>query len=167
MGYGERIRQARLRFGLTQRELGERLGATDSYISHLENELRVPSWDFAVALTRICRFPAKEQQEFLDSIDRARLERARNRGRRGRQSRLSGGADVLEGSPANRESLDADRIATELQSYPDLAAAYRDLVTAFSQPEYREAVIKTLRALAESAAAETRTRPTRQSADRA
>ncbi|UCF68015.1 MAG: helix-turn-helix transcriptional regulator [Acidobacteriota bacterium] len=156
-GYGERIRRARQRLEITQRELGLRVGATDSYISHLENELRVPSWDFAVELTRVFGFSEPERQEFLASVDSARLERARSRSGR----RVGSGLPPLHGDspdvPQDGEAIDPDRIARDLQAHPRLDAAYRDLVTAFSLPGYRDAAIKTLRGLAQAAAAESGT----------
>jgi hypothetical protein len=124
-----------------------RVSATDSYISHLENELRLPSWDLAVALTSVFGFSESEREEFLADIDNARLERARKRPRR----RLEAEDPKL---PADGEPLDAERIAMDFQAHPGLAAAYRDLVTAFSVPGYREAVTKTLRGLARTAASE-------------
>lgn len=147
MGYGERIRRERQRRQLTQRELGMRVSATDSYISHLENELRLPSWDLAVALTRVFEFSESEREEFLASIDHARLERARKRPGR----RL---ATDHPKAPDEAEALNAERIALDLDSHPGLRAAYRDLVTAFSVPGYRDAVTKTLRGLAQTAASE-------------
>lgn len=147
MGYGERIRRERQRRRLTQRELGIRVRATDSYISHLENELRVPSWELAVALTSVFEFSEAEREEFLASIDNARLERARNRPGR----RLTAGDPKV---PEEGEPLDAERIAMDLEAHPGLRAAYRDLVTAFTVPGYREAATKTLRGLAQTAASE-------------
>lgn len=131
-----------------------RVGATDSYISHLENELRIPSWDFAVALTRVFGYSEPERQEFLAIIDTARLERARTRpGRRvgGALSSWQGGAPGVQ---EDSEPLGPERIARDFQADPGLEAAYRDLVVAFSLPEYRDAVIKTLRGLAQTAASE-------------
>ena len=39
-GFAERLRQARIEAGLNQRELGERLNVSDSYITNLEKGLR-------------------------------------------------------------------------------------------------------------------------------
>lgn len=147
MGYGERIRRARRRLGLTQRNLGTHVGATDSYISHLENELRLPSWEIAVALTRVLGFSESEREDFLASIDNARLERARERPAR----HSAAGQPKI---PEAGQPLDPERIAMDLQANPGLAAAYKDLVTAFSVPAYREAVIKTLHGLAQTAVSE-------------
>ena len=38
--FGERLRQARIEAGLNQRELGERLNVSDSYITNLEKGQR-------------------------------------------------------------------------------------------------------------------------------
>jgi hypothetical protein len=61
-----------------------------------------------------------------------------------------GGPDI----PQEGGALDPERIARDLQAHPGLDAAYRDLVTAFSLPGYRDAVITTLRSLARTAASE-------------
>lgn len=40
---GKRIRDARKKMGLTQAELGDRVGVSDSHISHIENGIAKPS----------------------------------------------------------------------------------------------------------------------------
>lgn len=48
------VREARKRAGLTQRELGERAGTTQSAIARLENGRTTPSFDTVTRLVRAC-----------------------------------------------------------------------------------------------------------------
>ena len=50
--YGMRIRQLRIKEGLTQEELGESLGVSKVAISQYENETRNPSNDILIKLSR-------------------------------------------------------------------------------------------------------------------
>lgn len=77
MAYGELIRRKRQRLGLTQRQLAGRVGATDGYISHLEKEVRIPSPEFAIALARAFELSEAERNDFLQAIEQARTEGAR------------------------------------------------------------------------------------------
>lgn len=149
MRYGQWIRRERKRQGLTQRELGHKIGATDGYISHLEKELKVPSPQLALDLAQALGFSAQEQRQFLEAVDAVRLERSR------RRIRTRGAAirDSLEASPRPQEQapIEAQQIEQALEADPELANAFRNLVTAYSDPDYRDAVLKTLEGLARAA----------------
>lgn len=149
MRYGQWIRRERKRLGLTQRELGQKIGATDGYISHLEKELKVPSPQLALDLAQALGFSPREQREFLEAVDAVRLERSRRRIR----TRGAAVRDSLEAPPEPREqiSFDAQQIEQALEADPELASAFRNLVTAYSDPDYRDAVLKTLEGLAQAA----------------
>jgi transcriptional regulator with XRE-family HTH domain len=149
MRYGQWIRRERKRQGLTQRELGQSIGATDGYISHLEKELKVPSPQLALDLAQALGFSPQEQREFLEAVDAVRLERSRRRIRtRGAAIRDSLGAQP---EPQERPPIDAQQIEQAFGADPELARAYRNLVTAYSDPDYRDAVLKTLDSLAQAA----------------
>lgn len=49
----ENLRHARRRLGLNQTELAERLGATASFVSHLEKGSRQPSIEMLIKLSRV------------------------------------------------------------------------------------------------------------------
>ena len=51
--FGFRIRTLRKKNNLTQSQLAERLGVTKSVISAYENDLRLPSYDTLIAISRI------------------------------------------------------------------------------------------------------------------
>ncbi len=53
MNLKERIRELRKQLGLTQKELGEKLGAAESTISHYETGLRAPDHTTLQDLARI------------------------------------------------------------------------------------------------------------------
>lgn len=149
MRYGQWIRRERKRHGLTQRELGQRIGATDGYISHLEKELKVPSPQLALALAQALGFSPQEQHEFLEAVDAVRLERSRRRIR----TRGAAVRDSLEAQPEPQEEaqVNAKQIEQAFEADPELARAFRNLITAYSDPDYREAVLKTLEGLAQAA----------------
>ena len=50
------VREARRRAGLTQRELAERAGTTQSAIARLETGRSTPSFDTVLRLVRLCGF---------------------------------------------------------------------------------------------------------------
>lgn len=51
--FGPRLRALRLREALTQQQLADRLGLTKSVISAYETDLRLPSYDVLLKLSRI------------------------------------------------------------------------------------------------------------------
>lgn len=51
--FGKRIRELRKNNGLTQGELAEKLSLTKSVVSAYENDIRLPSYDILLALSRI------------------------------------------------------------------------------------------------------------------
>ncbi len=149
MRYGEWIRRERKRQGLTQRELADQIGATDGYISHLEKELKVPAPEMAMNLAQALAPSPQDEREFLEAVDSVRLERSQRRFRT--RAAAARAAQSRSHIPEKGEPLDIGQIAEDLQGDPELAAAYRDLVTAYANPEFRDAVLKTLQGLAESA----------------
>lgn len=50
--FGRQLRDARLKAGLTQRQVAERLGVTQGYVSHIEQGIRSPSLPNCDALAR-------------------------------------------------------------------------------------------------------------------
>lgn len=162
MGYSDWIRRARHSLTLTQRELGERIGATDGYISHIEQGLRVPSPEMATALARELELSPDDQRRFLETIDAARLQRSRRRLDKRREAlrgalarhRESAEAPAPEDdAPEPLSPLDQSELERELSRDPRLASTWRDLMAAYADPDLRDAVVKTLRGLAASSRA--------------
>lgn len=148
MSYGEIIRMQRGLLGLTQRELGDKIGCTDGYIAHLERQVKIPSYDLVMAMVGTFQFTAEEEQDFLKSVDAAKSSVSQQRIRtRGAAVR---GFLRHRVSPAGGEKnhADAQRIAQDLNQISGLKEAYQDLKTALSNPQIRDIAIETLRAFA-------------------
>ncbi len=160
MSYGDWMRRARRAKALTQRELGERVGATDGYVSHIEQGLRVPSLEMAVALAQALDMSPDDQRRFLDAVDEARVERSRIRLDR-RRAALRGvlarepdhAAAAPEDAAPGATALDLQVLERELEADPTLAAAHRHLMAVYADPNLRDAVVKTLQVLAASSRA--------------
>jgi transcriptional regulator with XRE-family HTH domain len=152
MSYGAMIRAQREQNGWTQRQLAEAIGCTDGYVAHLENEVKLPSLDVSMAVAQAFRFSFEEQQQFLEAVEEVRRQRAeqriRTRGAVVRGAlRTRGGARPPVPEP-DTDSLNAERIARDLATDPELRMAYRHLQTALANPRMRETVLNALRALA-------------------
>lgn len=152
MGYGALIRQQRQAQGWTQRQLAEATGCTDGYVAHIENEVKQPSLNLCMEFARVLQMSASEQQRLLDAVEAAQRQRAdqriRTRGARVRGAlRTHGGARSTPSEP-KPDDLDAERIAQDLASNPDLRTAYHHLRTAMANPRLRDTVLTALRALA-------------------
>lgn len=163
MGYGERIRQWRGARGWTQQHLSAQLGCTDSYVTHLENEVKVPSLDICLALAEVFQLTPQEQHAFLEEVEATRRQRTETRIRT-RGSVVRGAIQrrgLLPTSPAptvgdthpapTSEAMDPQSIAHDLARDPDLQAAYRDLKIALADPRLREPVLNALRAFTQLA----------------
>ena len=77
--FSQVIRTERMRRGLTQAELGERVGVSDSYIAHLESGLKTPSPNLAFSLAEEFGFTMQQRQAMLEAVEDARLERTSRR----------------------------------------------------------------------------------------
>ena len=51
--FGTRLRKLRVNKGMTQAQLAERLGLTKSVISAYERDVRLPTYDTLISITRI------------------------------------------------------------------------------------------------------------------
>jgi transcriptional regulator with XRE-family HTH domain len=68
------VREARRRAGLTQRELAERAGTTQSAMARLESGRTKPSFDLVVRLIRLCGFRLDVALDPYDDSDIAQAE---------------------------------------------------------------------------------------------
>jgi transcriptional regulator with XRE-family HTH domain len=150
MGYGQIIRSNRNRLKMTQRELADRVGCTDGYVAHLESEVKLPSINLIVGLGDAFEFTIEEQQSLLDAVEAARVQRSNTRIRtRGAAEReIIRMRSASDGS--GKREYEAERIAHDLDSDPELREAYRHLCKALSNPRMRETVLNALRAFAQS-----------------
>ena len=53
IGFGERLRRLRIEHSLSQAQLARRLGVSKSLISAYETDLRLPSYDVLISISKI------------------------------------------------------------------------------------------------------------------
>lgn len=147
MAYGQMIRKWREVRRYTVRKLAEKVGCTDSYISHLENGVRSPSLKFCMMLARALELLPGEQQDLLEAVEASRRQRAEKllRGRGGvRGSWQTHSTRAVPPAP----DTSVEDLARELAADAELQAAYRNLRTALADPQMREAVLVVLQTFA-------------------
>jgi transcriptional regulator with XRE-family HTH domain len=77
IGY-DLVREARRRAGLSQRELAERAGTTQSAIARLETGRSTPSFDNVLRLVRLCGLDLDVMLVERDASDWAQAQRVRS-----------------------------------------------------------------------------------------
>lgn len=68
------VREARKRAGITQRELAERAGTTQSAVARLERGRTSPSFDMVLRLVRLCGYRLDVALDPYDDSDVAQAE---------------------------------------------------------------------------------------------
>jgi transcriptional regulator with XRE-family HTH domain len=96
------VREARRRAGLSQRELAERAGTTQSAIARLESGRTSPSFDAVVRLVKACGFRLDVALDPYDDSDVAQAEALL---RVPVEERLDHLIDVVEGFRRMREDV--------------------------------------------------------------
>lgn len=135
--YGKVIREHRLQLGLTQRQVAERCGITDSALAHIERELRLPSEPLAKQIIKALRFPAPVRDKFEDGLKAIREHQARER------------AKAREFKPAfGDDAPTAEELARALTDDPELREACCYLLRAFGKRTQRKFILSALRAWA-------------------
>ena len=71
------VREARKRAGLSQRQLGERAGTTQSAIARIETGHSTPSFDTVLRLVRLCDLDLDVMLVERDDSDMVQAERLR------------------------------------------------------------------------------------------
>jgi transcriptional regulator with XRE-family HTH domain len=157
MGFGKAIRDYRTAAGLTQDQLAEKLGCSSGYIPALENEKRLPSLEFCIALAEVAGLSAQDRQKLLEDVEAARRKRDNTR------IRTRGAA--LKTLPPLREveknrkltpvkEMTEEGIARAIAGDPDLRTAHEHLTRALSDPQMRSTVLAALEAFARAARTE-------------
>lgn len=96
MHAGQFIREARLRAGLTQRELAARAGTSQSAIARIESGSTSPSFDRVMRLVRACGFDLDIHVVPLDEDLWTLAEQGERLSPDERLDRLLAGAELLE-----------------------------------------------------------------------
>lgn len=155
MALGDLIREARERLGWTQIDLAARVGVTPSFITKVEKNEALPSYDRLLALGNVL---VLDSERLLSLVEHAKQERSLQRLRaRGVAVR---GAYGLRGerepsreetSQSVRSSTTAEELAQEILADQDLQTALLNLRAAFAKPDLKTVVLKTLEAFAQQA----------------
>ena len=93
---GQLVREARRRAGLTQRELGTRVGTTQSAIARIESGDSAPSFERVVQLVRACGFDLSVRVVPLDEDAWTLAEEGQPLTPDQRLDRLLAGIELLE-----------------------------------------------------------------------
>lgn len=93
---GELVREARLRAGLTQRELADRAGTTQSAIARMETGRTSPAFEQVERLMRLCGFQLIVEMAPYDDSDLVQAEGRLRRDLQGRVADMETGLDFAE-----------------------------------------------------------------------
>jgi transcriptional regulator with XRE-family HTH domain len=152
MGPSVLIKHARERKGWTQRQVASAIGVTPGFITKVESEQALPSYERCIALAGVLDLSF---DSLWAEVEKARVEAHQQsiytRGAAVRGAVRTPGvlAEPLTESPA--AELSVLDIARDLAADAELRAAYQDLKHALTDPQLRETVLNTLRAFARAA----------------
>ena len=136
-GYGERLKNLRLRAGLTQRELAEKAGLKreSTYISLVEREARIPSaalLDRAIGLFKNLLGPDADEGDSLrqEVAEAHRRQEARSREQfiQRRRARAKAGNDVKPVLTAGRTGVAPDRQQEHQAAAPEAEDSLDEIV---------------------------------------
>lgn len=152
MGPSGLIKHARERKGWTQRQVASAIGVTPGFITKVESEQALPSYERCIALAGVLDLSF---DSLWAEVEKARVEAHQQsiytRGAAVRGVWRTPGvlAEPPTGLPALELSV-AD-IARDMATDAELRAAYRDLKYVLADPQLRETVLNALRAFARAA----------------
>lgn len=158
MALGDCIRAAREGLGWTQSHLAAQIGVTPSFITRIEKQQALPSFDRLQALAHVLGL---DSETLLTRLEEAQQHHAQQRLRaRGAAARPAAG-----GTPAPAEGAagpdvplpaplsTAEQFRQEVLADPDFRTAFTWLRLALADPHLKPAVLTTLAAWARQAQA--------------
>lgn len=151
--FGSSIREGRDRLGWTQAQLAEKIGVTPSFITKLERDEALPSYDRILALANVLVLDANMLIPLVEQNkeDRGR-QRIKTRGASMRTSYgLGGEGQFPEGRGPGSALNTAAQIGREILENPDLQTAFTHLRIGLKDPKLGPAILKTLEAFAKQA----------------
>jgi DNA-binding XRE family transcriptional regulator len=142
------IKEMRERKGWTQKQLADAIGVTPGFITKIEADQALPSYERCMALAHVLELPLDDLWTQVEQTRTATVQqRIRTRGAAMRGAVRTRGT-AGESSP---EKMSVEEIAQEIVTDAVLQAAYRDLKTALADPQMRKTVLNALRAFAQAA----------------
>ncbi len=110
--YGEVIRQQRIELGMTQRQVADQCGITDSALAHIEREMRLPSELVAGRIAKALALSEHDRKKFTEDLKEARKHQAQERVRNRATVKPILGGEVPGLDPMVRMLADNDDLRT-------------------------------------------------------
>lgn len=152
MGPSVLIKHARERKGWTQRQVASAIGVTPGFITKVESEQALPSYERCIALAGVLELSF---DSLWAEVEKARVEAHQQsihtRGAAVRGALRTPGVLAEPPMGSSAAELSAPDIARDMAADAELRVAYRDLKYALADPQLRETVLNTLRAFARAA----------------
>lgn len=146
------IKHARAKKGWSQKQLAAAIGVTPGFITKVEGEQALPSYERCIALAAVLDLPS---DTLWTEIEKARIaafqQHMRTRGAAVRRAMRTRGGPAEPPTEPPRLEMSVEDIAREIAADAELQAAYRDLQMALADPQMRETVLNALRAFARAA----------------
>jgi transcriptional regulator with XRE-family HTH domain len=133
------IKDRRIKLRMTQRQVADQCGITDSAFAHIERELRLPSEAVAGLIIKALSFKGMHKAQF-----EAELLATRNQQKRERVRIRAESVTPIGGV----EQLDADDLADDLANDQEFLEACCYLRKALSRRNQRKTVLSALKAWA-------------------
>lgn len=139
--YGKVIRDHRVKLGLTQRQVANQCGITDSALAHIEREIRLPSETVVSRIADALGLSKKVLAELNAGLKAVRERQAQDR------VRNRAGAQAAYGPIAGHNDVpDAEELVRDLADDPGLLEGFRYLKLALSKRGQRKTVLRALKA---------------------
>jgi transcriptional regulator with XRE-family HTH domain len=150
---GDTIRQARERLGWTQSQLADKIGVTASFVTKVEKNEAVPSYDRLLALANVLVLDSDRLLDLSEQVKQERIQqRLRTRGAVARSPHWAEPRGPAAGKvPGSTATNVAEQLGREILDDSDLQLAFTWLRAIFANPELKSAVLKTLEAFARQA----------------
>jgi transcriptional regulator with XRE-family HTH domain len=156
MTLGELIRKAREQLGWTQSRLAQRLGVTPGFVTKIEKNGALPSYDLQLVLANELLL---DREQLLSLAAQLRQESAHQRIlTRGASVQGSYGLAGQTPTPRGHPSQ-AEQIGQKVMADPDLKRAFTWLLEALANSDRKQAVLQMLEAFAQPAKTAHKTDP--------
>lgn len=143
---GEIMRERRLELGWTQKELADRIGVSDAYISALESGSKLPTYANTIVLAEELGLNGDELWEMTRQLhEDLALQKISRKVERLQQAKKLTSDELPRLSPEIAELIES------MKEDRHFAAAIRNLSRAIKDPKLRDAVFRSLEAFAKSA----------------
>lgn len=146
------IKHAREKKGWTQKQLASAIGVTPGFITKVESEQALPSYERCTVLADVLALSLESLWTEIEQVRTEAFQQSiRTRGVAVRRALRTRGVAAEPPTGAPVPEMTAEAIAREIAADAELQAAYRDLKLALADPQLRETVLNALRVFARAA----------------